>query len=82
MIQCCLKGKYHLKISNAQKGSGVPFFIANFRFVFRLLLLPVRQVVADISPGYFGETLSDSEFSILWKDIPENHKETSQVQGD
>ena len=76
------KGQNRLKISNPQKGSGVPFFIANFRFVFRLLLLPVRQVVADISSDYFGETLSDSEFSTLRKDIPENHKETSQVQGD
>ena len=50
------------------------FIIANFRFFFRLLVLAVRQVAADISPDYFGETLSDSEFSILRMDIPENHK--------
>ena len=50
--------------------------------IINLLFPLVHRVVVDTSPDYFHGVLSDSEFSILRMDIPENHNKTNQAQGD
>ena len=58
------------------------YFRVDILAIINLLFPLVHRVVVDTSADYFHGVLSDSEFSILRMDIPENHNKTSQAQGD